>query len=225
MREDLPKLVRKYIFDYFLENSRAPVLEEIMKRFALTRAEAGDVLESLEKAHHVVRLPGTQRILMANPISALHTPFRVRVADRRYFAPCAWDSVAFHVMLGRAIEVDSYCHHCAAKVTVSLSDDKVAASDPRDPLVFLSLPAAKWWENIVLTCANNMVFFSSHEHLEEWLGQNPGVSGEALTLDQTLGISEPIYRKKLDLDYARPPKEQLMSLWDSMGLRGEFWKL
>jgi len=72
--ENMAKPVRKFIFDYFLGNSRAPVLEEVMQRFHLARCDAHDVLEELEAQHHVFRLPGTQRILMANPFSALDTP-------------------------------------------------------------------------------------------------------------------------------------------------------
>jgi len=225
MAESPGKVVRKYIFDYFLENSRAPVLEEIMNRFRLGRNEAARVLEELEVAHHVIRVPGTNRILMANPFSALDTPFRVTVGDKGYFGACAWDAVAYHVMLGRDTQVNSFCHHCAEPVKIRFSGGNPVFSEPSEPLVYLSLPAAKWWENIVITCANHMVFFNSRRHLDDWLKANPGLAGEALSLDQTLKISMPIYQNKMKLDYTRPTRDELTSYWDSMGLRGEFWKL
>ena len=108
LSETIAKPVRKFVFDYFLENNRAPVLEEIMQSFHLARSEASDILEELETAHHVIRLPGTQRILMANPFSALDTPFAVKIGNKGYFGACAWDAVAFHVMLvGRAWSIRS----------------------------------------------------------------------------------------------------------------------
>lgn len=225
MTETAAKAVRKYIFDYFLENSRAPVLEEIMALFKATRGEAARVLEELEAAHHVVRVPGTDRILMANPFSALDTPFRVNIGDKRYFGACAWDAVAYHVMLSRDTQVESFCHHCAEPINIRFSKGRVISSRPPDPLVYLSLPAAKWWEDIVITCANNMVFFASKGHLDEWLKRNPNPNGEALSIDQTLKISIPLYRDKMNLDYSRPTKEESMSYWASMGLKGGFWKL
>jgi hypothetical protein len=225
MTEAPAKEVRKYIFDYFLENCRAPVLEEVMRRFGLGREEAARALESLEVAHHVVRVPGTNRILMANPFSALSTPFRVRAGGKDYFSACAWDSVAFHVMLGVDVRVDSFCHHCAEPVQLSLSGGKLASSSSPSPLVYLSLPAAEWWDNIVATCANHMVFFNSRAHLDDWLKSNPGDRGEALSISQTIGISQPLYRSRMKLDYVRPAKEELMSHWGSMGLIGEFWRL
>lgn len=225
MGEDTTKAMRKYIFDYFLENSRAPVLEELMGRFGLDRAGAAEALEALETAHHVIRVPGTDRILMANPFSALATPFRVKVDSKAYFGACAWDSVAYHVMLGKDTEVDSYCHHCAEPIRIRLSGGRVSSSVPESPLVHLALPAARWWENIVITCANNMVFFSSQGHFDSWSAENPNPDGFVLSIDQTLKMSVPIYRDKLKLDYARPTKEELKSYWANMGLTGDFWRL
>lgn len=141
---------------------------------------------------------------MANPFSALDTPFRVRVGAKRYFGTCAWDAVSYHVMLGKETRVDSFCHHCAEPILIRFSNGKVATSVPSNPLVFLSLPAARWWENIVITCTNNMVFLSSRRHLDDWLKINPGLSGEALSLEQTLKISVPIYQDKMKLGYTRP---------------------
>jgi len=219
------KAVRKYIFDYLLENCRAPVLEEMMIRFGLDRNQAAQVLEELEVAHHVIRVPGTNRILMANPFSALDTPFRVKVGKKGYFGACAWDAVAFHVMLGRDTLVDSFCHHCAEPIQVRFSKGKPISLKPLNPLVYLNLPAAKWWDDIVITCGNHMVFFSSERHLDDWFGKNPAPRGQALSIDQTLKVSIPIYKDKMKLEYARPTKDELTNYWDSMGLKGEFWHL
>src|SRR6059036_58922 len=79
-----------------------------MQSFDLARSEASDILEELETAHHVIRLPGTQRILMANPFSALDTPFAVKISNKGYFGACAWDAVAFHIMLGRESLVNPF---------------------------------------------------------------------------------------------------------------------
>ena len=61
--------------------------------------------------------------------------------------------------------------------------------------------------------------------MDDWLKENPAVRGEALSLEQTLKISVPIYKEKMKINYARPSKEQLTAYWDSIGLHGDFWKL
>ena len=162
---------------------------------------------------------------MAHPFSSIASPFEVTLSEKRYFANCAWDAIAFHVMLEKNVTVDSFCHHCAAKIKIELSKSKIASSKPKEALVFIGVPAAKWWENVVNTCSNNMIFFSSKRHLEEWQGKNKMLTGATLSLNQTIELSIPLYQDKMKLDYARPSKEELTSYMNSMGLTGDFWKL
>ncbi len=199
-----------------------------MRKFRLDRASAFKVLVDLQSARHIALLTGTQRILMAFPFSSIVTPFRVKVAgkDKEYFANCAWDAVAIHVALGKEQWISSYCHHCSEDIKIHLKDQrKVSAQSDSQPLVYLALPASKWWEDILLTCSNNMVFFSSRDHLAEWKRTGSVTGGEALTIEQTLRLSVPIYKDKMNLDYARPSREQTIAHFQSLGLTSEFWKI
>lgn len=226
--ENLQKNVRKYIFEHFEEHTTAPVLEQIIRKFGLDRASAFKVLADLQSARHIALLTGTQRILMAFPFSSIVTPFRVRVAgkEKEYFANCAWDAVAIHVALGKEQWISSYCHHCSEEIKIHLKDQKVVSQQTDgSPLIYLALPASKWWENIVLTCSNSMVFFSSKQHLAEWIRSGSVNGGEALTVEQTLKLSVPIYKNKMSLDYARPSREQAISHFQSLGLTSDFWKI
>jgi len=226
--ENLQRNVRKYIFEHFEEHTTAPALEQIMRKFRLDRTSAFKVLVELQSARHIALLTGTQRILMAFPFSSIVTPFRVKVTgkDKEYFANCAWDAVALHVTLGKEQWISSYCHHCSEDIKIHLKDQKLVSQQlDNQPLVYLALPASKWWENIVLTCSNNMVFFSSRDHLSDWAVSDSQTGGEALTIEQTLKLSMPIYKHKMSLDYARPSREQTIAHFQSLGLTGDFWKI
>jgi len=226
--ENLQRSVRKYIFEHFEEHTTAPVLEQIMRKFGLDRASAFKMLVELQSGRHIALLTGTQRILMAFPFSSVVTPFRVKVKgkDNEYFANCAWDAVAIHVTLGKEEWISSYCNHCSEDIKIHLKDQKPVSQQPdKQPLVYLALPASKWWENIVLTCSNNMVFFSSKNHLAEWMKSGNVTGGEALTIEQTLRLSLPIYKTKMSLDYARPSREQTIAHFQSLGLTSDFWKI
>ncbi len=217
------KYVRKYIFDYFFEHTTAPSLEEVMQKFGLSRGEAFASFRALEGGHHLMLVPGTQRILMANPYSAVSTPFRVYAAGKRYFANCAWDSVAIHVMLESDARVESYCHHCAEPIEISLRGGKVESSRPADPLIYLSVPVSKWYDNLIDTCSNNMVYFSSGSHMDAWLAANPALSGESLTVEKMVDVCKPLSNGRMSLEYGRPPKEEMMAYWDSIGMTSSFW--
>jgi hypothetical protein len=70
-----------------------------------------------------------------------------------------------------------------------------------------------------------MVFFSSKDHLDEWKRRGSVTGGEALTIEQTLRLSVPIYKDKRSLDYARPSREQTIAHFQSLGLTSDFWKI
>jgi hypothetical protein len=218
-----PMELRKYIFDSFVDTGRAPLLEEIMQRFQVSRKVGAALLEALESGHHILLVPGTHRILMANPFSNLPTPFRVTAGTRVYYANCAWDAIALHLVLERDVQVASFCHHCGAPIEFGLSDGKRVSEDGRNLLVFLGTPVSKWYDNLVVTCSNTMTFFTSKSHLEEWRATNPSAAGEALSVDKMIDVVTPISRGRARLDYRMPSKEQLMSYWKAIGLRGAFW--
>src|SRR5438132_12622859 len=183
--DSLARDARKFVFDYFVEQAVPPVLEQIMERYRLRREEAFAVLKGLEEARHLKLVPGTQRILMAFPFSAVATPFRVTrpVIGRRYYANCAWDAVAFHSMLHEIIRIEGRCHHCAEPISIELAGGKSRAS-PRGPLVHLALPAAQWWDDIVITCSNHMVFFASERHVHAWHKPTLAAEGPGLTPEE-----------------------------------------
>ncbi|HET7686816.1 MAG TPA: hypothetical protein VFM19_10450, partial [Candidatus Limnocylindria bacterium] len=66
--------VRLRIFERFAETAQAPVVEELMGELALSRDEVTEVLRELEAARHIALVPGSARILMAFPFSAVTTP-------------------------------------------------------------------------------------------------------------------------------------------------------
>jgi len=217
--------VRWAVFQVCLEKGLPPSVEQLMAELGKPRDAVEASLDRLDAARHLKLVPGTRRILMAFPFSGIATPYRVALDDgRQYCANCAWDALAFHPMLRRPIRVRSYCYHCAASVEFGVRDGQVDGS-PAPPVVYLGLPAAVWWRDIVTTCANTMLFFASSQHLQEWRSSQPGAIGQELSLETVLRLSEPIYATKLERDYSRPSREKLIETFRELNLTGEFWKI
>lgn len=223
--DSLRARVRLFVFEHFLEHAAPPVVEQLMTEFALRRDRATDALRQLEAARHIALVPGTARILMAFPFSAVATAFRSTVGDRTYFANCAWDAVAFHAMLGDDVRVESFCHHCAAPVTIELHAGRATRVEPGETIVYLALRPTQWWENIVNTCSNTMVFFASPDHRDASELCAPAEHAASLTPDQVHALSVPIYARKLTLDYARPSRDELVAHFAAIGLTGPYWTL
>lgn len=218
--------VRQYVFARFLETAGAPVVEELAPALGLSLSEARAALKRLDEAHHLKLIDGTSRILMAFPFSAVATPYRVtRSNGQRYFANCAWDAVAFHPMLNEPIRVDSYCQHCNAPLAFRVERGVGVAEAGPLPLVHLGLPAAAWWDDIVRTCSNTMVYVASAEHLADWRSAGGPGEGRAVSIADLLEMSVPIYEGRLRPDYERPPTTAIQATFERLGLVDPFWKL
>jgi hypothetical protein len=117
-------------------------------------AEVGSVDEvragwrRLHDEHAIVLDPRGEEIRMANPFSAVATPYRVEAAGRRWFGSCAWD--AFGILA--ALEADgciaTVCPDCGDAIAIDVRGGR--PDDER--LVFHCLvPAANWRDDIVFT--------------------------------------------------------------------------
>lgn len=224
--QDVDRTARKFVFDYFLQQGSAPALEEIASHLGTTLAEGRDVLSRLDAGHQLKLLENTDRILMAFPFSAISTPYRVvRQDGRRYFANCAWDSIAFHPMLAESIGIESFCSHCGAPVQFRLEGHRGKSTSGPLPLVHLRLPAAEWWKDITRTCANTMVFLSSGDHVEGDPDPRTWSDRGIVTVDQVVQMSLPIYTTKMQLGYDRPAVEVVRANYERIGLTGPYWKI
>lgn len=222
----LAQRVRLHVFEHFVEHSRPPLVEQLMTEYDLTRAETVAVLRELVETRGVGLVKGTSRILMAWPFSAIATPFSVRARGRHYYANCSWDAIAFHAMLGGdPVRIDSFCHHCARPIAIELTSGRATLVDPPGTIVYLALRPAQWWEDIVLTCSNTMVFFCSAQHRDASGLAATADSGASLTPDQAHQLGLPIYSGRLKIDYVRPGRDELNAHFASLGLTGPYWQL
>lgn len=217
--------VRKFVYDRFRETSQPPVAEEISRKFGLNRREGVTTLQSMQAERILALVPGTVRILMAHPFSALTTPYRVKLNNgQEFFANCAYDSVAMHVMLEENIAIRSFCTHCCDPILIRLSDETVESAQPQDTIIYLGLPFARWWDDIVNACSNTMLFFCNQNHLDAWVkctgSKKPG---ENLSIEQALRLAGPTYRGRMELNYEKPSVKVLYKHFEALGLRGEFW--
>ncbi len=103
---------------------------------------------ALHDAHALVLDEQTGEIRMANPFSAVPTAYRVRAADRWWYANCAWDAFGICAALHVDGRIETTCPDCREPIAVEVRDER--ADD--ETLVFHCLvPAARWWDDIVFT--------------------------------------------------------------------------
>ena len=85
---------------------------------------------------------------MANPFSAAPTAYRVRAAERWWFANCAWDAYGVCAALHVDGDIEFACPDCGEALHL-----EVRGQRPTDTsLLFHCLvPAGEWWDDIAFT--------------------------------------------------------------------------
>lgn len=85
-------------------------------------------------------------ILMANPFSAVPTPFLVSVGQQSWYGNCIWDAMGIAAMLHRNAFIETSCGCCGTAMTLETPDDCV---DGDERIVHFAIPAVRWWDDIV----------------------------------------------------------------------------
>ncbi len=139
--------VRIALFALFAELGRAPTTDEVAARAALAPDEVHASYERLHEGHVIVLDPAGREVWMANPFSAVATPYRVRAGEQSWFANCIWDGLGICALLDRDGTVETECADCGAALAVTVRDGEVHGAGVAHFLV----PAAHFWDDIGFT--------------------------------------------------------------------------
>ncbi|MCL4242432.1 MAG: alkylmercury lyase family protein [Dehalococcoidia bacterium] len=140
--------LRHLTYGLFVEFGRAPTRSEVAARAGLAEAEVAVAWRELHDQHALVLDPGTAEIRMANPFSAVPTPFRVQAGGRSWYANCAWDAFGICAALHSDGHIATACPDCGEPLDIAVHDE---APGDTSLLFHCLVPAARWWDNIVFT--------------------------------------------------------------------------
>lgn len=140
--------VRVHIYERFVEDGRPPAVAETAAALGLDEAEAAEAYRRLEEAHVIVLAPETTDVWMANPLSAVPTPFRVETERGSFYGNCIWDALGTVAMLGRNGRVETQCPDCREPLAFTVTAGEL---EPVDAVVHYAVPAASWWDDIGFT--------------------------------------------------------------------------
>lgn len=141
--------VRTYIYAHFVENARAPHVDEIAQHFGLTIQQAGDTLSALHDKHALFLEPGTANIRIANPFSAIPTSFEVDVLGKTYWANCAWDSFGIVAALQASeASIRSVCTYSGIPLQFTVERGQVASAGE---VIHFLVPFQHWYDDLIFT--------------------------------------------------------------------------
>jgi len=140
--------VRLEVYRRLLSDGHAPAAAEIGGRLAFSTADGEAALRRLADGRMLVLRPGTTEVLMANPLSAIPTSFRVETPRGAWWGNCIWDALGIPAMLRTDARVVTRCPDCDEPLTLSLEGGRLL--EPTGVIHF-QVPATRWWDDIVFT--------------------------------------------------------------------------
>jgi len=151
MPVDFKNRVRVRVYQLFLEFGRCPCRAELAADLGCSARDIAEAYHELAVAHTLVLQPASGEVLMANPLSAVPTPFAVETqgatGQRSWYGNCIWDALGVIAMLNSDGHVLASCGCCGESITVGVHNGEVSSHPPG--VVHFALPARRWWDDIV----------------------------------------------------------------------------
>ena len=138
--------VRRQVYDVTMHRGSPPAIAELAAALDLHIEETQAALQRLAAGRVLVLQPDTGEILMANPFSAVPTPFRVELAAFSCFGNCIWDALGIPAMLKQDARITTSCGDCGLALEVRVAKGQ-AHGDPS--VIHFAVPAHQWWNDIV----------------------------------------------------------------------------
>jgi len=139
--------IRHFIYQDWIRSGRAPGKSAIAAEIGLSIRDTSLALQRLHTAHALVLEEGRGEILMAHPLSAIETDYRVSVAGLSLYANCAWDSLGIPAMLGCDARIEARHPLNGDHMHYETRGGKLRGAG----LVHFARPFRHWYDDIVDT--------------------------------------------------------------------------
>jgi hypothetical protein len=138
--------VRGAVYEAFLSNGQIASLRDHADALGLSLSEVRDAYRRLEQGHVLVLQPVSGEILMANPFSAVPTPFLVVAGGRSWWANCIWDALGILAMVAEDGQVRNSCPDCGEGLHLFVRNGEL---EDTSLVAHFLVPAKRWWDDII----------------------------------------------------------------------------
>ncbi len=147
MSVELDARVRSHVYESACECGRLPTIAETSLALRLAPQEIRAAFERLAAARMLVLQPDGE-ILMAEPFSAVPTPFVVEVAGFSCYGNCIWDALGVAAMLKLEARIKTACPDCGMALQLNVAGGRVNGDSG---VAHFAVPARLWWDDVVFT--------------------------------------------------------------------------
>ena len=142
----LDKVVRGHVYDFVMRDGLPPTIAVTSSALSRSPDEVRDSFQRLADGHILVLQKGSGEILMANPFSAVPTPFLVKSGGHSYYGNCIWDAMGIPAMLKQDATIEASCGCCSTAIDLNVTNGSLGHARG---IAHFAIPAAHWWDDIV----------------------------------------------------------------------------
>ena len=139
------KQVRLQVYTQFVTTGRAPSIREVAKALSCSPFDVQAAYRRLAEGRALV-LQESEEVLMAEPFSAVPTPFVVEVGTKRWWGNCLWDALGIPATLKQDARVVTACGCCNEAMTLEVRDGILLKAFG---VAHFAIPPREWWNDVV----------------------------------------------------------------------------
>lgn len=140
------KIVRRLVYDHAMKQGAPPTIMQTVAALSSDENSMRLAFQRLADAHMLVLQRDNGEILMANPFSAMPTPFLVIAGGRDYYGNCIWDAMGILAMLKSDGRIETSCGCCRTAMQLEIKNSTLLEAEG---IVHFAVPAAHWWGDVV----------------------------------------------------------------------------
>lgn len=209
------------IINSFLDNQRAPTVDEVAAHFSTDVDTARQGLRALAEYHGVVLHPKSDEVWIAHPFSAAPTTCTVSLGERTWWGNCAWCSLGVMHLAGGTGTFRTRIGAIGDEVTVSAKDGKLLDTDY---VIHFPVPMSRVWDNVVYTCSVQLLFRTEAE-VDEWCASRGIAKGDVRPVQQVWDFAAEWYGRHADKDWTKWSLGEAMEIFERHKLDGEVWAI
>jgi len=141
---DFDTQVRASVYDATFREGTPPRIAAVASELGAAPDEVREAFKRLAAGRALV-LQSDDEILMANPFSAVPTPFTVVAGGRSYYGNCIWDALGIPAMMRIDAVIDTSCADCGTGARVEVIGGAVRG----EGFMHFAVRAREWWKDIV----------------------------------------------------------------------------
>jgi hypothetical protein len=146
--EELIWAARTFVYAHFVATAQPPTIDQTAQHLAISSDAATTLYRALDARHALLLEPGSARIRMANPFSAIPTQFEVTANGHTYWANCAWDAFGIPAALHADADIRARCAFAGTPLHIQV---RGASFFGDSGLVHFALPCRRWYDDLVFT--------------------------------------------------------------------------